>query len=315
MVGNSGRTGGAAPRRNHLDLARRILDIARHDGLAEGAHLPEQMLADRCNVSRTPVRSALKLLQDQGLVTWAAAGGFRLAPGFRSGDLPLPETADAALAQRLLTDRAARRLDRSVTAGELIRRYGLARGPVQRALQHLADEGLMSRAPGQAWLFAPLPDEPESQGESLDFRLLLEPEAITAPGFRLDADRAADLRRAMGGFLALPDERLDAGEFRRLDGEFHELIARGAGNRYLSEALLQHLKLRDLPGAILRANVVRLRQAMAEHLGILDHLESGRLAVAADLLRVHLRLSRSQRPQAANRGAPPLLGRVGGTGR
>lgn len=32
--------------------------------------------------------------------------------------------------------------------------------------------------------------------------------------------------------------------------------------------------------------------------------------MAADLLRIHLRLSRSQRPQAASRGAPALFGMI-----
>ncbi|TIU15054.1 MAG: GntR family transcriptional regulator, partial [Mesorhizobium sp.] len=45
-------------------------------------------------------------------------------------------------------------------------------------------------------------------------------------------------------------------------------------------------------------------------LTILDQLESRQYEVAADLLRVHLRLSRSQRPQAASRGAPALFGMI-----
>ena len=54
----------------------------------------------------------------------------------------------------------------------------------------------------------------------------------------------------------------------------------------------------------------RLRQSTREHLAILDQLESRQYEVAADLLRVHLRLSRSQRPQAASRGAPALFGMI-----
>ena len=57
-------------------------------------------------------------------------------------------------------------------------------------------------------------------------------------------------------------------------------------------------------------NVFRLRQSTREHLAILDQLESRQFEVAADLLRVHLRLSRSQRPQAASRGAPALFGTI-----
>jgi DNA-binding GntR family transcriptional regulator len=297
------------PRQNHLDLARRILDFARDRGLGAGAHLPEQLLASHCKVSRTPVRAALKLLADQGFATRAADHGYRLADG-ASLTLalaePLPDPAETELAQRIIRDRAARRLDEAVTVGEVVRRYGSDRRTVLKALGALADDGLVARAPGQAWVFAHLPDSPESQADSLAFRLLLEPAALAAPGFRLDPDRAAALRREMVAFLAEPDDRLDGGRFRRLDLEFHLQIARGTANRFLSAALVTHHRLRELPGATQRSNVVRLRQAMREHLQILDHMEGGQLEVAADLLRVHLRLSRSQRPRAANRGAPPL---------
>ncbi|MCB2137215.1 MAG: GntR family transcriptional regulator [Rhodobacteraceae bacterium] len=305
------------PRKNHLDLAQRILEIARDRGWQAGAHLPEQGLANQCNVSRTPVRAALKVLAEQGFADWQADTGYRLAAGFDGTGMAieaLPNAEDAQLAQRIIRDRAARRLDETVTAGEVMRRYGQGRSAVQKALALLSEDGLLSRAPGQAWVFAPLPDAPESQADSFDFRLILEPAAILGAGFRLDQDKAAALRRRMDDFAARRDEALEPSDFQKIDTEFHGLIARGAGNRYVTEALLAHLRLRELPGAVARTNVVRLRQAMQEHLGILDQLESGRFDVAADLMRVHLRLSRSLRPQAANRGAPPLRGMTGRPG-
>ncbi len=309
MQKSGGRTASSRPRQNHLELARRILDVVLERGMVPGAHLPEQFLATQCNVSRTPVRAALKILTKQGFVEHAADQGYRLAKGVSLAAAfaePLPDPEEAELAARIIRDRSARRLDETVTVGEIIRRYSSSRRTVLKALGTLAEDGLVSRAPGQSWVFANLPDSLESQSDSLDFRLILEPAALTTPGFTLDQDRAAALRRAMVALLAEPDDRLDGNRFGQLDLEFHMLIARGASNRYVSDALAVHHRLRGLPGAVVRSNVVRLRQAMQEHLQILDHLESDQVAVAADLLRVHLRLSRSQRPRAANRGAPPL---------
>lgn len=281
----------------------------RDRALGPGAHLPEQFLASQCRVSRTPVRAALKLLADQGVAIHEPEQGYRLADGLSlasalSGSLPGPAEGD--LAGRIIRDRAARRLDEAVTVGEVARRYQSDRRTVLKALGALADDGLVSRAPGQSWIFAQLPDSPESQSDSIEYRLILEPAALVSPGFALDHDRSAALRREMVALLAEPDERLDGSRFRRLDLEFHMLIARGAANRYLSEALAAHHRLRELPGATARVSIVRLRQAVQEHLQIIDHLETGQFAVAADLLRVHLRLSLRQRPRAANRGAPPL---------
>ncbi|MER8826238.1 GntR family transcriptional regulator [Mesorhizobium sp. M0938] len=301
------------PRTNHLDLAQRILDVARQRGFEAGAHLPEQQIASLCNVSRTPVRAALRLLTEKGVVRWEAESGYRLAVDLTSqatlaADLPVTEEDE--LAEMILRDRSARRLDQTVTIGALIRRYDAERKTVLKALKRLTDENLLDRAPGQSWLFRRAPDDPEAQGESYEFRLLLEPAAILAPGFRLDGTRAAALRQGMEALLALPDAAFDTKEFQRLDIDFHSLIADGAANRFVTDALSDHLRLRRLPGTYAGVNVFRLKQSLREHLTILDQLESRQYEVAADLLRVHLRLSRSQRPQAASRGAPALFGMI-----
>ena len=89
------------------------------------------------------------------------------------------------------------------------------------------------------------------------------------------------------------------------------MIARGFGQPFRRPMrLAAHLRLRRLPGTYRGVNVFRLKQSTREHLAILDQLESRQYEVAADLLRVHLRLSRSQRPQAASRGAPALFGSI-----
>jgi len=305
------------PRTNHRDLARRILDVARQRGFESGARLPEQQIASLCNVSRTPVRAALRLLAEQGVVRWEAEAGYRLAVDLASRGAAatiLPSTEEDELAEAILRDRSARRLDETVTASGLMRRYGTGRKTVLKALNRLSDENIVERAPGQSWLFRPAPDAPDALAESYEFRLLLEPAAILAPGFQLDGVMAAALRGGMESLLALPDAAFDLREFQRLDVDFHVLIAEGSANRFVADALLAHLRLRRLPGVHVGASVYRLKQSTREHLGILDQLESRQYEVAADLLRVHLRLSRNQRPQAAGRGVPALFGMIGRPG-
>ncbi|RUY72078.1 FCD domain-containing protein, partial [Mesorhizobium sp. M7A.F.Ca.CA.001.05.1.1] len=115
---------------------------------------------------------------------------------------------------------------------------------------------------------------------------------------------------AMEALVTLPDAAFDTREFQRLDIDFHGMLAEGSANRFIADALADHLRLRRLPGIYTGVNVFRLRQSLREHLVILDHLESLQYEVAADLLRIHLRLSRNQRPQAASRGAPALFGTI-----
>lgn len=305
------------PRTSHRDLAQRILDLARQRGFAPGARLPEQQIASLCNVSRTPVRAALRLLAEQGVVRREAEAGYSLAVDLAARGAAaktLPSTQEDELAEAILRDRSARRLDGTVTASALMRRYGADRKTVLKALNRLSDGNIVERAPGQSWLFRPAPDAPEALAESYEFRLLLEPAAILTPGFELDGMMAAGLRRGIEALLAMPDAAFDLRAFQKLDVDFHQLIAEGSANRFVADALLAHLRLRRLPGVYAGVNVFRLKQSIREHLGILDQLESRQYEVAADLLRVHLRLSRSQRPQAASRGAPVLFGAIGRPG-
>jgi DNA-binding GntR family transcriptional regulator len=301
------------PRANHLDIAQRILDVARQRGFGPGSRLPEQQIAQLCNVSRTPVRAALRLLTERGMVEWQAETGYRLAidpaqPA--AGVSELPHAEEDEIAAAILRDRAARRLDETITVSGLMRRYATGRGAVLKALKKLEAENLIERAPGQSWLLRPALDSADAQAESYEFRLVMEPAALLSPGFRLDWARAGALRQRMEALLALPDTSFDIRAFHAIDAEFHGMIAQGAANRFVAETLAGHLKLRRLPGAFPGVSVFRLRQSMREHLGILDQLEGGQFEVAADLLRVHLRLSRNQRPQAASRGAPALFGTI-----
>jgi DNA-binding GntR family transcriptional regulator len=297
------------PRSNHLDLAQRILEAVRRGGFRVGDRLAEQQIASLCNVSRTPVRAALGLLADQGAVRWEKDAGYTLAidpGGALDAAAELPTADEDRLAESILRDRAARRLDDTVTASGLSRRYAADKRTVLKSLRILEAGNWIEKAPGQSWLFRATHEGPEALAESYDFRLLLEPAALLAPGFRLDEAQATALRLAMEGQLASPESAFDIREFQRLDLDFHGKIARGSSNRFVGAALADHLKLRRLPGALSGVNVFRLKQSTREHLAILDQLEARQFEAAADLMRLHLRLSRSQRPQAASRGAPVL---------
>jgi DNA-binding GntR family transcriptional regulator len=163
------QTAARRPRTNHLDLAQRILDVARQRGFEPGARLPEQQIASLCNVSRTPVRAALSLLADRGVVRWEADSGYHLAIDLTAQPTiaaELPVTEEDELAEAILRDRSARRLDQTVTAAGLMRRYNAERKTVLKALNKLTEENLLDRAPGQSWLFRRAPDDPEAQGES-----------------------------------------------------------------------------------------------------------------------------------------------------
>ncbi|UWQ92417.1 GntR family transcriptional regulator [Rhodobacteraceae bacterium M382] len=296
-------------RQSHIALAKQVLSIALERGMRRGDHLPEQAFSEACGVSRTPIRSAFKMLERNSVLEWRQEEGFFLAVDSAdqaSKALEAFEEAEDSLARRILSDRADRRIEDVQSVSALVRRYGVSRNSVLLALKILSQDGIVTQLPGRAWAFQPMIDSPKSVDESFDFRLSMEPQAIMAPGFSLDIKRAGLLRTQIDDFLRAGEERLTTGGFRRIDTEFHSLIAQSSGNRFVRGALLAHHRLRKASRRSTSMPSFRMRQAMIEHLEILDSLERNQFDLAADQMVVHLRRSRIRRPEAANRGIPPL---------
>ncbi len=296
-------------RQNHLELAQKILGVALETGMAAGDHLPEQTFSKACGVSRTPIRSAFKVLEERDALEWRAEEGYFLtlaSPEDISATIRSLEESEHSVAHQILSDRAERRIGAVQSVSALARRYNAPRASVLNALKVLTKDGIVRQLPGRAWAFQPMVDSANAIEDSFDFRILMEPQAILAPDFALDTKRAGLLRERMTSFLNAPEGAVAPAGFRRIDVEFHTLIAECSGNRFLRGTLTAHHRLRKASQKIALSPEFRLRQAMLEHLEILDSLERSQFQLAADQIVVHLRRSRIRKPQAANRGIPPL---------
>jgi DNA-binding GntR family transcriptional regulator len=292
--------------KTHTSLARQVLDHARAKALRPGDRLPEEAFATACGVSRTPLRSAYIILETNGFLVKGEAEGYFLAADLDADTSAMEsqlDTLNVSLAKTILADRAARRLDDTQSVSFLIRRYNTTRAAVLNALTVLQQDGIIDRIPGQSWSFRPILDTPNAVADSHQFRLILEPAAILAPGFSLDLIKARQIRLTLQKSLA---GRLGTVAFHKLDVDFHMLVAQGSGNRFARDSLLAHHRLRLITQKDFGTPEFRLRQAQDEHLAILDSLERRQVDVAADQMTLHLRLSRNQRPDAANRGSPPM---------
>ena len=301
-------------RQNHLKLARQIIDFVLERGLREGDHLPEAILSDACGVSRTPIRSSLKVLEEKEIVLRREEGGYFLninpdkiiAEGL--SDL---EDMEGSLAAQILSDRAERRITDVQSVSALVRRYDVPRSAVLNALKILSGDGIVVQLPGRAWAFQPILDTPNALDESLAFRLSLEPQAILSPGFQMDSQKIGLVRQQMEDFLLRPDGSLGANAFLKLDCAFHSLIAESSGNRFARVTLVAHQRLRLSTQKDHAIPDFRLRQSLEEHLDILDSLERLQLQLAADQMVLHLRRSQIRKPRTVNRGIlPPGRGAV-----
>src|SRR5690349_19678275 len=121
-------------------MAGRILDLARREGMMPGDRLIEQRLADALDVSRGPVRLGLKALAAAGIAAAAPNRGFVLAKSTSSTAARQAFTAAASgekLYYAIASDRLQGRLPSDVTEAELMRRYGLNRADTQRLLDRI----------------------------------------------------------------------------------------------------------------------------------------------------------------------------------
>ncbi|MGF0540022.1 GntR family transcriptional regulator [Agrobacterium sp. ES01] len=301
------------PNRRHVELAQKILELAIERGMAPGERLAEQALANLCNVSRTPVRKALQLLADKGMVVADTEGGYRFAadPVMAARlDSEFSGSDEDDLHGAILRDLAAGRLADSQTVAALQRRYEATRQTVQNALMKLSEDNLAERGAGQQWTLKQFAIGADAAAKSFEFRLASEPLALTMPDFKRDATAIMSLRQSMLMLKGMDEISFDRRLFERTDMDFHLLIARCCGNPFMAETLTSHHRRRFALPQTAHVGTFRLMQSNDEHLLILQQIERGQMALAADLMRVHLQLSQTQRPKLAGRGVPAAIKRL-----
>lgn len=280
-----------APSRLQRELSADILDLIHAEQLAPGTRLAEVALAKRLQVSRTPVRAALKLLAKRKLVRQGARRGY-----FVGNNVALPSTVAVKpkppdsdrLFLAIARDRRAGRLPEDVSERDLMQRYDASRPLVQRVLTRLAEVAAVQRKPGHGWRFQPSISDLEARAESYRFRILIEPAALMEPTFKLDPAWVAGMRRQHQEMLATPWNETASIALYEMNAAFHEGLASASGNRYLLVAVQQQNRLRRFGNYDWTFGHERVVLNCREHLAILDHLEAGEQVDAAMLMRRHL---------------------------
>ena len=289
----------------HADLARRIVGLLRERQCEAGCQLKEQWLAGELGVSRSPVRAALRLLDRCGVArTRPNQGAFLARPAaeLEDGAWGLPQTEEERLHAAVTRDRFANRLNHQINVTELVRRYRASRSVVERVLARLADEGLVEREAGRGWRFLPTLNSPEVYAESYRFRLTVEPMAILESGFSPDKRRLAELTRLHEEIVADLSHSIPSRRIVEVDAEFHESIGAWSNNRFIQQAIQQQTRLRRLMEfQFSSADHSRMLQSCREHLAILGAIAANDRVKAADLMRMHIEVSRDVLPEFAGR--------------
>jgi DNA-binding GntR family transcriptional regulator len=276
------------------DLAYKILKSLKDENAQPGHHLVELDLCTAFNVSRTPIRGALKLLAAEGVLSPRAGRGFVLAkiPATAAKGEAESEEDDQRLFDALARARGAGKLPDAFTQQEIVRRFHARLGTVMDVLRKLKELGLIERKSGHGWAFAG--DSTRLLNESYAFRRALEPQILLQPGFKLDRAWAEKARSHLQKLRKKPWRPGDGASFHAVNADFHEQLARSSGNRTMLKAIQNQNKLRQFLIGSWDYPMEQVHSAIDDHLEILAALESGYADKAAALMLHHLTQSASQ---------------------
>jgi DNA-binding GntR family transcriptional regulator len=284
-----------APSPLQANLARRILQYLKECEAAPGHRLIEKDLCARFGVSRTPVRGALTLLAEQGLVESRANRGFILREPIKdiAGEEPLRAQDDEA--KRLFIAIAQARnsgdLPDVLPQQEFLRRFDARMPTVVQVLRQLAELGVVERKEGNGWSFATSMDSARAQADSYAFRRAVEPAMLMQPTFKLDRAWAERTKKAHLIFRRRKGRNTDAVEFYEINADFHEHLALFSGNRFMHNAVVRQTQLRRFLNSQWDYGEKRIQESIDEHMEILAALEAGWNDKAAALMRHHLTTS------------------------
>lgn len=272
-------------------LAARIVDHITAEKIPSGTHVAAQELADRFDVSRSPVNKALRLLHERGILGHTPNRGYTVgeASDLSSRDLGLVADEQVTTAYLdIARDRSAGVLPAQVSEALVRQRYGLTRAQTSAVFRRIAEEGWAERRPGYGWEFSEMLMTPQALVQTYRARMALEPAALLEPDYLLDPAtierlRATELELLNGGLESMAADALHERGVR-----FHESIVGGGGNPFFLDALRRINRVRRLISYSNMATRQRYYEQSREHLDILDLLEKRRNAEAADALRAHL---------------------------
>jgi DNA-binding GntR family transcriptional regulator len=209
-----------------------------------------------------------------------------MRPGMARGGKPALPSVDV-IHQRVLTAIVEHRLPPGTKLGEerLAKVFGVSRTQIRQVLERLSHDSIVTVQPNRgAFVSSPTVDEAR---EVFAARRLIEPDLIRQAIRRA---AAADIARLRGHVQAESNARAarDKRAVVRLSGEFHQLIAEIAGNRFLSKTMRELEALTCLV-IILYDGPNMPACPYHEHNDLVDAIESRDEERAAAFMLEHLR--------------------------
>jgi DNA-binding GntR family transcriptional regulator len=272
-------------------IAAQIRQKIQTGGLSPGDHLSAQKVADDFNVSRSPAREALVLLAEQSILEQLPNRGFFVLEKTQDSgyppDVAIPlEEPDAYY--RLSEDWLNNAIPGEVTEQFLRLRYDLTKAQVIDVLNRAANVGWVTPKPGYGWRFLDVAKTPQSLEQIYKVRSLIEPAALLEPAYQHDAAKLHQLKKEQQNLLDGGIETLPADVLLKSGIRFHEAFIQLSGNPLYHMILVQMNNMRRLIEYRSMIDRKRFYKQCAEHIRMIELVEQGDNAEAAQLMKQHL---------------------------
>lgn len=285
-------------------LAERIAhDISMKIAAREvqpGEHLRAQALADAFGVSRSPVREALLILLEAGLVQQMQNRGFYVAetaPDASARAQPVLRDERQSPYHRIANDWRNDVLPEEVTEQYLRETYGLTKSQVQEILTRAVREGWAEPKAGYGWRLLNVAKSPKAFEQIYQLRMAIEPAAMLLPEYEVSRDKLEELRATQQRMLDHDIAHLPVEQLLGNGARFHEDLMTFANNPYFHMALVRVNQMRRLLEYRAASTPERFIQQSTQHLAILDLLARGEILEASFAMKKHLAGAMSSKMQ------------------
>lgn len=282
-----------------------IADIAA-GSLAAGQKVTEFGLANRLGISRAPIRQALLLLAEDGIIQKSAAQGYEIT----SPSSPVRTHTDSQRSTKhhlravsrvswevLYDDVEKAIVSRTsfdnwhVNEVALAKHYGVSRTVSRDVLARLQQRGLLTKDSKGRWLAPALSDR--RVAELYEIRSILEPIALEKAAANAPRELLVSCRARLCEIMGRKKGSDYPSKLDALEEDLHIKLLSYCDNKALLEAI-------NLPQTMLVTqhflfdwtnDMFDTEPFLPEHLAIFDHLLAGNPAQAAASLTHHLEVS------------------------
>ncbi|PJR64189.1 GntR family transcriptional regulator [Raoultella sp. T31] len=290
---------------SRYEVIRHVLhNLLIQKKIPQGLVLLEGPLAQLFGTSRVPVRRALSLLHEEGLIARFEGRGFIVAQ-----DAEEIEPLRIALTRELLGLDEQEELVDTRSSGEKVlenlqivlstamifgcyqvdeqkaaQHYNISRSVIRESLMRLRDKGLVEKEPYSQWLTGPL--TAREIADHFEIRANLEPAALRKAGKHLSPEW---LTAALSRTQKCKGRRLSPAELEMLEEDLHVRCLEPAGNKLMMQILRQNQSPFIVTRIFYDLLAIPVETAMLEeHCLVYEMLLKGNQELAAACLCDHL---------------------------